>query len=200
MKKIRIIYHFLLTNVLYRPYCIRMGRRVIICNPILITPERLKIGSGVFIRHFGRIEAVTNYAGKSFLPVIEIQDGVSIEQNLHLTCAGKITIGKNTAIAANVTISDINHSYDDIDIAPDKQSIEVTEVIIGEDCKIYNNVVILPGTILGKHCVVGANAVVSGKIYMDYSIIVGAPARVIKRYAIEQQKWLSTDEKGNFII
>jgi acetyltransferase-like isoleucine patch superfamily enzyme len=34
-------------------------------------------------------------------------DNVSIQQNIHLTCAAYIHIGKNTTIAANVTITDI---------------------------------------------------------------------------------------------
>lgn len=199
MNRLKLLCHYLWTNVFYRANCIAMGKKVIICNPILISPSNLKIGSNVFIRDFGRIEAINNYLGQSYSPIIEIQDGVSIEQNIHLTCAGKITIGKNTAIAANVSITDINHPYENIHLPPERQQIIVSEVKIGEDCKIYNNVVILPGAILGKHCVVGANTVVSGKEYLDFSVIVGTPSKVIKRYSFEKEMWLQTDEKGNFI-
>ena len=51
------------------------------------------------------------------------------------------------------------------------------------------NSVILPGTILGKHCVVGANSVVSG-VFDDYSVIVGSPARVVKKYNKETREWI----------
>lgn len=153
----------------------------------------------VFIRNFGRIEAIENYDGVRYNPLIEIQDGVSIEQNLHLTCALSIVIMKNSALAANVTISDINHRYLDITKAPDRQGIDVGKVVIGEDCKIYNNVVILPGSKLGKHCIVGANTVVTGKIYPDYSVIVGSPSRIVKRYNFETSRWMRTDKEGNFI-
>ena len=44
------------------------------------------------------------------------------------------------------------------------------------------------GTVLGKQCVVGANAVVRGT-YPDYCVIVGVPARVIKKYNPETGKW-----------
>ena len=70
--------------------------------------------------------------------------------------------------------------------------------MIEENCKIYNNVVILPNTKLGKHTTVGANSVVSG-IFPDYCVIVGAPAKIVKRYCFEEQKWKKTDNNGNFI-
>ncbi|WP_295715728.1 hypothetical protein [Mucilaginibacter sp.] len=125
-----------------------------------------------------------------------MNDNISIEQNLHLTCANKITIGANTAIAANVTITDINHPYADISLPPEKQVLQVNEVIIGESCKVYNNAVILPGTVLGKHNIVGANSVVSG-VFPDYCVIAGTPARIIKLYNWGTGKWEKVGVKGD---
>ncbi|HZY39329.1 MAG TPA: hypothetical protein VFE53_21885 [Mucilaginibacter sp.] len=140
------------------------------------------------------MEGIYQHEGIKFDPVIQIGDNVSIEQNLHLTCANKITIGNNTAIASNVTITDINHPYANINLPPEKQPIQVSEVFIGEACKIYNNAVILPGTTLGKHNIVGANSVVSG-VFPDFCVIAGAPAKIIKRYNPETENW----EKGDRI-
>jgi acetyltransferase-like isoleucine patch superfamily enzyme len=176
-----------------------MGLKVVVYKPILITIKALSFGTNIFIRDFARIEAIYSYQGVKFDPVIQIDDNVSIEQNLHLTCAGKIHLGSNTAIAANVTMTDINHPYQIIDLPPEKQFIEVNAIEIGPDCKIYNNAVILPGTRLGKHCIVGANSVVQGKFYEEYSVIVGAPAKIIKRYSFEQKAWLKTNPNGEFI-
>ncbi len=169
-----------------------------IINPIIFTPKHFVMGSKVFIRNNARLEAVTSYMGVAYTPQIEIGDNVSIEQNLHLTCANKISIGKNTAIAANVSITDINHPYENINLPPEKQQLEVQQVIIGEDSKIYNNVVILPGAILGKHTVVGANSVVPGKTFPDFCILAGIPAKIVKRFSFEKEAWLKTDENGNF--
>lgn len=199
MLKLRLIYHFLRTNILLRPFSKRMGRRVIIVNPLLITPAYLECGNHIFVRDGARIEGVGRYLDKTYQPEIIFGDGVAIEQHLHLTAAGRVFIGRNTAIAANVTISDINHPYTDIHVAPEKQQIDVREVYIGEDCKIYNNAVILPGVRLGKHCVVGANSVVPGKDYGDYCIIAGVPAKVIRKYSFDKAAWLTVDENGQFI-
>jgi acetyltransferase-like isoleucine patch superfamily enzyme len=187
-KKVKTIFYFLCTQLFYKPFFITAGKRIIIRRPILITPHCLKVGAYVHIRDFARLEGVHKYEGILFNPVIEINNYVSIEQNLHLTCAKKITIGQNTAIAANVTITDINHPYENILLPTEKQQIEVSEVEIGEDCKIYNNAVLLAGTKLGKHCVIAANAVVSGT-YPDFSVIAGNPARIIRKYDPRKQQW-----------
>lgn len=168
-----------------------------IIKPIILTPKCIEMKQSVTILHHARIEGVFMYVGKQYTPRIVFNKGVSIQQNLHLTCANSIVIGENTAIAANVTITDIHHSYTDIDIPIEQQEIKVKSVEIGADCKIYNNAVILPGTKIGKHVTVGANSVVSG-IIPDYCVIAGSPAHFIKRYDKDSLKWRETDKMGNF--
>lgn len=165
-----------------------------IIKPIILTPHYICLGKYVQIYHHARIQGVKQDAD----PCIIFEDYVTCQQNLHLTCANSISIGSNTAIAANVTITDINHPYEDVTIPIEKQKIIVTPVRIGSDCKIYNNCVILPGTNIGDHCVVGANSVVQGN-FPGFSVIVGIPARIIKRYSFEKGAWLKTNEKGEFI-
>lgn len=155
---------------------------------LMITPRYISINKNVFIEKNCRIEAVTSYNGIHFHPSIVFEEGASVQQNLHLTCAEQIIIGKNTAIASNVSITDIHHPYDDINIPIEKQNIITKPVIIGENCKIYNNTVILPGTHIGKHCTIGANSVVTHDI-PDYCVAVGSPARVIKQYNFETKQW-----------
>ena len=134
----------------------KLGRKSFVKNALIITPSCITIGNNVYIQPQSRIEGVSNYEAVSFLPEITIDDYCTIQQNLHLTCGEKIYIGKNTAIAANVTITDINHPYENIYLPIEKQPITTKNVYIGCDCKLYNNVVILPGTTIGKHCVIGA--------------------------------------------
>ena len=44
------------------------------------------------------------------------------------------------------------------------------------------------GASVGKHCVIGANAVVT-KDVPDYCVAVGAPAKIIKKYNLKNKKW-----------
>jgi len=182
----------------YRFLFKKIGSYCVIINPLHITPASIILGDRVSIGNNARIEGVNLYQSEKFEPRIILNDGVTIQQNIHLTCAESVEIGKNTAIAANVSITDIHHPYDDINIPIEHQNIKTKPVSIGDDCKIYNNSVIMQGTTIGKHCTVGANSVVSGT-FGDYCVIVGAPAKIIKRYSFEKQAWLKTDAKGEFI-
>jgi acetyltransferase-like isoleucine patch superfamily enzyme len=168
----------------------KISKTTYIKRPILITKQFIEIGNNVLIRNGARIEGIQHYNKKKYHPEIFIDDNVTIEQNLHLTCANSIYIGKNTAIAANVTITDIHHNYTDINLPIEKQDISVSDVYIDSDSKIYCNVVILSGTKIGKHVTIGANSVVSGLI-PDYSVAVGTPAKIVKQYNFETKQWES---------
>lgn len=92
-----------------------------------------------------------------------------------------ITIGDNTNIGGNTKILD--NDFHPIDpqarIADDKDKIGTAPIVIGENCFIGCNALILKGTQLGNNCVVGAGAVVSGK-FEDNCVIAGNPAKVIR--------------------
>jgi acetyltransferase-like isoleucine patch superfamily enzyme len=192
-------YHQLITKFWLGFFLKENGNANCIIKPILLTPKFMALGNYILIRNGGRVEGVSIYQGVKFNPEIVIGDFVSIEQNIHLTCAGRIEIMKYTAIASCVTITDINHRYIDILTPPDKQPIDISSVIIGEHCKIYNNAVILPGVRLGKHNIVAANSVVLSGSYPDYCVIAGIPAKIIKRYNFETQIWQKTNDKGEFL-
>ena len=184
-RRLERICYYLIRKPLYKRYCFSDT----IKSPILITPCFIELGEKVTILYHARIQGVKRYNNNIYCPQIIIHNGVTIQQNVHITCANFIEIGENTAIAANVTITDINHPYTDINLPIERQDLEVKHVKIGCDCKIYNNAVILPGTELGKHVTIGANSVVSG-IIPDYSVVVGSPAKIIKSYDFNLKQWV----------
>lgn len=165
-----------------------LGKKSYIKNPILLTKKYIKLGENVWILNNSRIEGIVQYNDKLFEPHIIINKHVTIQQNLHLTCAKEVYIGEYTAIASNVTITDIHHSYEDVNIPIELQDIKVDPVFIGEECKIYNNVVILPGTKIGKHCTIGANSVVSGE-FPAFCVIAGIPAKIKRKYNFYSNQW-----------
>jgi len=144
--------------------------------------RKVKIGNKVRIFPGLRLEVYDQ--GK-----IIINDNVSIGQNFHITsCNSSIMIGKDTTISGNVFITNIDHDYKEIDKHILEQEFLISETKIGDNCFIGFGVAIQAGTILGKQCIVGANSVVRGS-FPDYSVIVGAPARIIKRYNFETKTW-----------
>lgn len=183
----------MLSYMRHKPFFKEYHYSDVIKSPIILTPRFIALGENVYVGYHARLEGVERWNGKTFSPLIKFEKGSSVQQNLHLTCANRVVIGANTAIAANVTITDIHHPYNDIALPIERQMIKVKEVIIGEDCKIYNNVVILPGVHIGKHVTIGANSVVSFDI-PDYSVAVGNPARIIKKYDFDSQQWKKITE------
>lgn len=156
--------------------------------------KRIFIGKRVRILPNSRIEVVDEKSS------IVFENNISIAQNLHIISGGEqeLRIGKNTTFSANVFVTNIDHSYQDIDVHIMEQAIVKQKTEIGENCFIGYGAVIQAGTKLGKQCVVGANSVVRGT-FPDYSVIVGAPARIVKRYDLKEKIWKKTDKNGNFL-
>ena len=131
---------------------------------------------------------------------IRICENVSIGQHFHITCAEReLTIGANTTISGNVFVTNIDHEYKKLGIHILKQPHLVSETHVGENCFIGYGAAIQAGTVLGRQCVVGANSVVRG-VFPDYCVIVGAPARIVKRYDPVRKGWYRTDPRGEFVI
>lgn len=83
----------------------------------------------------------------------------------------KIKIGRGTWIAPNVGLITANHDKDDLGKHEQGRSI-----IIGENCWIGMNAVILPGVILGDNTIVGAGAVVTKSFPEGNCVLIGVPA------------------------
>jgi acetyltransferase-like isoleucine patch superfamily enzyme len=154
--------------------------------PILLMGfKKVKLGKRVRIFPNARFEV----HGEG---IIDIKENVSIGQGFHVTSKGVLEICSGTVISGNVIITNIDHEYQDITRPVLEQPYLVKETIIAENCFIGYGVVIQAGTKLGRHCVVGANSVVRGT-FPDYCVIVGSPARIVKRYDLVLQKWVRID-------
>jgi len=170
--------------IFYKLFFKKIGFLSYIGKPVfLFGTKRVEIGKKVRIFPGSRIET-HNYG------TIEIQDGVSIGQNLHLISGGKLIIGENTTISSNVLITNLDHEFRIIDKHILDQPYIIKDTIIGPNCFIGAGAKLQPGTTLGKQCIVGANSVVKGN-FPDYCVIVGVPARVIKQYDFKTEKWIS---------
>ncbi len=190
-------YHRLKTQTFYKMMFKSMGAKSTIIKPMFLTPEYISIGSACYIWNDARIEAITSYAGATYNPNIILEDGVTIQQRCHITAADTLKIGKNSIISFDVSIQDTDHEYEDLSMPIANQPLIVKKTQIGENCFIGSGAKIQAGTILGRHCVVGTNAVVRG-VFPDYCVIVGVPAKIVKRYDEKTKLWKKQIEKGSF--
>lgn len=100
---------------------------------------------------------------------------------------GTIEIGKGSYIAPNVGLITGNHDVYNLD-----NHTEPQRIVLGKDCWIGMNSVILPGVELGPHTIVGAGSVVTKSYIEGYQVIAGSPARVIKK--LDKEKFISKED------
>ena len=186
---------WILRGLIYKPFFGKFAFPSYIGKPIFIGNfKRIFIGKRVRIFPGARIEVVDKNSS------IVFEDNISIGQNLHIISGSgqELRIGKNTTFSANVFVTNIDHHYDEINKHILEQPLVSAKTQIGENCFIGYGAVIQTGTILGKQCIVGANAVVRGH-FPDYCVIVGVPARIVKRYDEKSGSWKKTNSKGEFL-
>ena len=177
------------TQFFYRCFFRSIGGKSAIKNPLMLKyVNHVSIGRRVFVRDHVRIECVKQKGEQHFSPHLVLEDDVSMEQRCHVTVAGTLVIGKNSVIAADVMITDIDHEYGNISIPIMRQPLTVKKTAIGKNCFIGMGAKIQAGTILGDHCIVGSNAVVRG-VFPDRCVIVGVPAKIVKRFDQGSGEW-----------
>lgn len=104
------------------------------------------------------------------------------------TIIGPVNIGSDIMFAQNIVLSGLNHSYQDISMSIHDQKVSTSVITVEDEVWIAANSVIVAGVKIGKHSVVAAGSVVT-KDVPPYSIVAGNPAKLIKQYNFETEKW-----------
>lgn len=149
-------------------------------------PDRLYIGNNVDLNVFVWL-SINKYIYQKDAPTketdafLKIDDDTYIGRFCSISCANNVYIGKKVMIADRCYIGDIQHNYENKELAiMDQYITSKGPISIGEGTWLGNNVSVLPDVTIGKHCVIGANSVVT-KDVPDYHIAAGNPARVIRK-------------------
>ncbi|WP_454956678.1 DapH/DapD/GlmU-related protein [Capnocytophaga gingivalis] len=155
--------------------------------------QYIKIGKGFTTGFNCRIDALNiNNFGEKYL--IEIGENVEINDEVHIGATQKIIIEDNVLIASKVYISDHNHGSYKGDEQDSPMSIPKERKIHSSPIRIEKNVwigelcCILQGVTIGEGSIIGAMSVVTKDI-PPYTIAVGSPAKLIKRYNFKTKKW-----------
>ncbi len=162
---------WVLTNRAYTPwYLVRYWRllKFKLANPHIITRGMVFLGKDV------EIHATPELARLEIGRWVHIGDKNTIRAHEgSLRFGDKVVLGRDNVINA----------YLDIELGDSALMADWCYVCdfdhIGPDTWVATKVTILCGTSIGRGCVLGAHAVVRG-VVPDYSIAVGAPAKVVK--------------------
>jgi acetyltransferase-like isoleucine patch superfamily enzyme len=113
--------------------------------------------------------------------VVSIGDRCLIGRGSGIVAHESVEIGDDVFTGHHVYVTDANHGYADVDLPIGKQFAPPRRVSIGAGSWLGHGTIVLPGSTIGRHVVVGAGAVVTGTL-PDFTVAVGNPARVIRRY------------------
>ena len=105
------------------------------------------------------------------------------------TIIGPVLIGNNVIVAQNVVISALNHKFEDVLMTINQQGVKTDQIIIEDNVWIGANSSVLAGVHIGEHVVVGAGSVVTKDI-PPFSVVVGNPAKIIRKYDFQVKQWI----------
>ena len=164
----------------------------IIRFPIRVRGRKLiKVGKGFTTGFNCRIDAYPKSNNKK---VINIGKNVQINDYVHIGAVESIEIGDNVLIASKVYITDHNHgnykgeNQDSPITIPQERPIYSKAVKIEKNVWLGEFVSILPGVTIGEGSIIGSMSLVNSDI-PKYSMAVGSPAKVIKKYNFDTNKW-----------
>lgn len=153
--------------------------------------EKIKIGNHC---NFDKRTILRVFDDKNTKSKIIIGDNFCGGNDLKILCCGTVVLGNDITCAGNVFITSENHGLNPLTKSFNDNDLESSNVKIEDGVWLGEKVIVLPGVTIGKKSVVGAGSVVTKDI-PEYSIAVGNPAKVIKKYDFRLKKYVST-EKG----
>jgi acetyltransferase-like isoleucine patch superfamily enzyme len=166
----------------------------------LLNPFIHKKGKGSLIRRRTRIDVFPwNRFETGKLTTIEdfctINNGAGdillgdrVRVGIGSVIIGPVTMGNGSDLGQNVFVAGFNHGYADGTKNSSIQPLDIRPVIIEDEAHIGANAVVVAGVTVGKRSQVGAGSVVTKDI-PPFSVAVGNPARVIKKYNPETGQW-----------
>ena len=158
-------------------------------NCAIANPAYVKIEPGVIMAHHSSITAVTGYNDRYYRPMITVSEGTQIGPYNAFAAIDRITVGRYVLFAPYVHVSDHSHGYQDVSKPVMHQPVFSNgRVVIEDGCWLGFGSHILSGVTIGKNSVIGANSLVTENI-PPFSVAVGSPAKVIKRFNFERKRW-----------
>lgn len=165
----------------------KVGKNIFVKRHLVVNqPKNISIGDNSRIGQYCRLECYQDKNGR--IGQINLGSFTSINNFCTILCGEDINIGNYSRLASYVTIMSESHGINPEKGIYHKQDLVCKEVNIGEYCWVGEKVIIMPGVTIGDWSIVGAGAVVTKDI-PPYSIAVGNPAKVIKRYNFKTHSW-----------
>ncbi len=124
---------------------------------------------------------------------IMVGNNCLIGRRNYISCGGSLRIGDYCLTAPDCRFLGGGHIYSSPFVpyisagTPNDKRIQ-----IGANCWFGVGAIVLDGVEIGHGCVIGAGTVVNRNI-PPFSVVVGSPARIIKRFDMDTKVWINAD-------
>jgi acetyltransferase-like isoleucine patch superfamily enzyme len=162
------------------------------CDLPRLKAHRIKLGNSVRIMKDVCLDILAP-PEQNGEPIVAIDDNVGIGPCCHISAKNHIHLERDIIIAQSSIISD--HIHTPGDSTPPNRELGGSEggrIRIGQGSWIGSGVAIVctrGELVLGRNCVVAANALVT-RSFPPYSVIIGNPGRVIRRFDPAKNAWV----------
>jgi acetyltransferase-like isoleucine patch superfamily enzyme len=141
---------------------------VVVLGPVTLEGTR-QIQIGRNARIYAGVHLETQGAGS-----IHISDNVVLSSGVHIVAFGQVTLGDGAMLGEYTSVRDANHRLSAVSMRD--SGFDIAPVHIGDNVWIGRGVTVLKGVNIGRHSIIGANAVVTQSI-PEKSRAIGIPAR-----------------------
>jgi carbonic anhydrase/acetyltransferase-like protein (isoleucine patch superfamily) len=170
----------------------RFGRGSIIVPPARVnSPECIDIGDDVILLE----QAWLAVFPQPNLPPPRLTIGAHtrIGRAAHIACVGEVTIGPEVLTSDYIYIADTYHGYEEPTQAIGAQPMaEPRPVRIERGAFLGIRSVVLRGVTVGENAYVAAGAVVVDDV-PPRTVVVGNPARPVRRYDADRGEWVAIE-------
>lgn len=168
--------------------------------PTISNPKYISFGDNVIIGNKATFFAIDSDLFTKRMPNLKIGSKIYIGHNVSIHCMNSVELEDNVVLSDNIYISDVSHGIKmDLENSIMNQQWESSGgVKVGKGTFLGHGVKVLPNVKIGNNCIVAAGSIVT-KSCDSFLILAGSPAKTIKRYCFDSNKWKKTDDLGNFI-
>jgi acetyltransferase-like isoleucine patch superfamily enzyme len=112
---------------------------------------------------------------------LHLHDQVKVGRGAAIHCQESVVVGGRSTIAERVTVVDSFHDVDGSDVWTMEQPLGSAPVVIGSNVLVLSGAVVVHGTAIGNNAVVCANALVGTGSYGPGVVLLGNPARAVRK-------------------